>query len=197
VIGYIDNLQIVTTSNYSAVANLRTLHITRGHAKYSQCVFASRFLVTDSNFVLCLRPTGWLMSRNWLSRQSQSESELLHGWQFTANEFVLAKIPLRLTTSNFIFKLNTCGYSPYITSLTRVWVCSLELLLVLVSAVILRSESSGTHDSIFLSQIQDSPNLEGQVPVFISPRNKKKKNLRGFSPQANYTDRAIAAGQRS
>jgi hypothetical protein len=25
----------------------------------------------------------------------------------------------------------------------------------------------------------------------------KKKKLRGFSPQANYTDQAIAAGQRS
>jgi hypothetical protein len=29
-----------------------------------------------------------------------------------------------------------------------------------------------THDRILLSQIQDSPNLEGQVPVFISPRNR-------------------------
>jgi hypothetical protein len=28
-------------------------------------------------------------------------------------------------------------------------------------------------------------------------KNKKKKKLCGFSPQANYTDRAIAAGQRS
>jgi hypothetical protein len=29
----------------------------------------------------------------------------------------------RLTTSNFIFQLNTCGYSPYVTSsLTRAWV---------------------------------------------------------------------------
>jgi hypothetical protein len=27
------------------------------------------------------------------------------------------------------------------------------------------------HDHILLSQIRDSPNLEGQVPVFISPRN--------------------------
>jgi predicted SprT family Zn-dependent metalloprotease len=26
---------------------------------------------------------------------------------------------------------------------------------------------------------------------------KKKKELRGFSPQTNYTNRAIAAGQRS
>jgi hypothetical protein len=39
--------------------------------------------------------------------------------------------PLRLTTSNFIFQLNTCGYSPYVTSsLTRGWVCRLQLLLV-------------------------------------------------------------------
>jgi hypothetical protein len=33
-------------------------------------------------------------------------------------------------TSNFIFQLNTCGYSPYVTcSLTRGWVCRLQLLL--------------------------------------------------------------------
>jgi hypothetical protein len=33
-------------------------------------------------------------------------------------------------------------------------------------------ESRGTHDHIFLPQIRDSPNLEGQVPVFISPSNR-------------------------
>jgi hypothetical protein len=45
---------------------------------------------------------------------------------------------------------------------------------VLASAVILGSESQGTRDRILLSQIWDSPNLEGQVPVFTSifPRNK-------------------------
>jgi hypothetical protein len=53
----------------------------------------------------------------------------------------------------------------------RGWVCSLQLLLALASAVILRSDSRGTCDHILLSQIRDSPNLEGQVPVFISPRN--------------------------
>jgi hypothetical protein len=37
--------------------------------------------------------------------------------------------PLRLTTSNFIFQLNTCGCSLYVTSsLTRGWVCRLQLL---------------------------------------------------------------------
>jgi hypothetical protein len=51
------------------------------------------------------------------------------------------------------------------------WICSLKLLLCLASAVIHRSESRGTNDHILLSQIRDSPNLEGQVPVFISPRN--------------------------
>jgi hypothetical protein len=48
---------------------------------------------------------------------------------------------------------------------------SLQLLLVLASAVIHRSESRGTYD-ILLSQIQDSPNLEGQVHIFISHRNR-------------------------
>jgi hypothetical protein len=52
------------------------------------------------------------------------------------------------------------------------WVCRLQLLLGLASAVILRSESHETHDHILLSQIGDSPNLEGQVPVFISPGNR-------------------------
>jgi hypothetical protein len=50
----------------------------------------------------------------------------------------------------------------------RECVCRLQPLLVLASAVILRSESCRTHDHILLSPIRGSPNLEGQVPVFIS-----------------------------
>jgi hypothetical protein len=72
--------------------------------------------------------------------------------------------------SNFIFQLNTCGYSSYVTSaLRRGLVYRSQLLLVFASAVILRSESRGTHDHILVSQIRDSPNL---VPVFISPINR-------------------------
>jgi hypothetical protein len=71
-----------------------------------------------------------------------SESELLYDWRFTTEQFVLATSPLRLTTSNFIFQLNTSGYSPYVTSsLTKRWVCRLQLLLALDSAVIFRPES--------------------------------------------------------
>jgi hypothetical protein len=55
-------------------------------------------------------------------------------------------------------------------SLTRERVCRLQLLLVLASAVILESESRGTHDHILLSQIRDCPHLEIQVPIYISAR---------------------------
>jgi hypothetical protein len=49
----------------------------------------------------------------------------------------------------------------------RFWVCLLNSLLVLASAVILRSKSHGAHD-ILLSQIRNSPNTEGQVPVVLN-----------------------------
>jgi hypothetical protein len=54
----------------------------------------------------------------------------------------------------------------------RGWVYRLKLLLALARAVILGSESHGMHDYILMSEISDYPNLEGQVPLFISPRNK-------------------------
>jgi hypothetical protein len=64
-------------------------------------------------------------------------------------------------------------HSPYVTSsLTRRWVCCLQLLLALANVVFLRSESHETHDHVLLPQIPDSPNLHGQVTVFISPRNR-------------------------
>jgi hypothetical protein len=44
---------------------------------------------------------------------------------------------------------------------TRERFCRLQLLLVFASA-----------GHILLSQIRDSPNLERQVPIFISPRNR-------------------------
>jgi hypothetical protein len=50
-----------------------------------------------------------------------------------------------------LFQLNICGHSPYVTSsLTRGWVCRLQLLLVLASAGLM---TNFTH-------ILDSPNQE-------------------------------------
>jgi hypothetical protein len=80
----------------------------------------------------------------------------------------------------FIFQLNTCSYSPYVTSsLTRGWVCRLQLLLGLASAVILSSGPRGTHDHILPSQLRDFPNLYAQVPVLISPR----RGWSGYTPR--------------
>jgi hypothetical protein len=48
---FIDHLyiQLVTTSNYSTIANLHSSQITKAQAKPSQSAFTSRFLVTDFN----------------------------------------------------------------------------------------------------------------------------------------------------
>jgi hypothetical protein len=58
------------------------------------------------------RLTAAAVSALWPSSRSESEPELLYDWRFTANQFVLTTGPLRPTTSNFIFQLNICGYSP-------------------------------------------------------------------------------------
>jgi hypothetical protein len=66
------------------------------------------------------RNSAWLYSV--LQSISESESELLYDWRFTANQFVLAPSPLRLTARIFFLQLNTCGHGPYLTSsLTRGW----------------------------------------------------------------------------
>jgi hypothetical protein len=104
---------------------------------------------------------------------TESKSEILYDWRFTANQFVL-ETSLSDTRPVF-FQLNTCGHRRYVTSsLTRGWVCRLQLLLALASGVILSSESRGTHDHILLSQIRGSPpNWRPRSPYSrISPRNR-------------------------
>jgi hypothetical protein len=50
VIKFIEDFQIVTTSNYNTIAYPHTLQITTTHAKPSQSAsFTSRFLVSDLN----------------------------------------------------------------------------------------------------------------------------------------------------
>jgi hypothetical protein len=89
--------------------------------------------------------------------ESESDSELLYYWRFTANQFVLVTSPLRLTTTIF-FQLNTCGYRPYVTSsLITGWICRLQILLGLASAVILGSKSRGTHDIFYCFKFETRP----------------------------------------
>jgi hypothetical protein len=157
---------------YSAIADLHAFDFTAVHVVSISRIMATglnTWTITSNHYEVFFR----LDTPLPILQCNLLESELLYDWRFTANQFVLARSPLRLTTSNFIFQIITCGYSLYVTSsLTRGWVCRLQLLLALASTFILGSESHGTHDHILLSQIRDSPNLEGQVPVFISPRKR-------------------------
>jgi hypothetical protein len=54
----------------------------------------------------------------------------------------------------------------------REWVCPLQLLLVLASAVILVSQSLGARDHILLSQIRDFPQRRGPGPHIYIPQEQ-------------------------
>jgi hypothetical protein len=144
--------------SHSPTSYFTSLHFTQPNCRQLTCL---------SNQLLYFTSANWTADNSY----SESESESLYDWRFTANQFVLATSSLTPTTRNFIFQLNTCGYSPYLpSSLTRWWVCRLELLLVLASAVILRFESRGTHDYTLLSQIRVSARWRATSPYLCPPR---------------------------
>jgi hypothetical protein len=102
---------------------------------------------------------------------SKSKSKLCYDRRSVGQSVLVSSTHLGPTTRFLLVRqLRVCWCGA--PSLTRERVCRLQLLLVLASAVILGSESRRTRDHILLSQIRHSPNLEGQVPVFISPRNR-------------------------
>jgi hypothetical protein len=104
-------------------------------------------------------------------QQSQSQT-LFHDWRFTANCLVLAPSPLRLTTGEF-FQLNPYRNSSYIIScLMRGWVGRFAIAAGPHQRSHSRVRVPRGSRPYFTAQIRDSPNLEGQVPVFISPRNR-------------------------
>jgi hypothetical protein len=84
------------------------------------------------------------------------------------------EVPSGVHDHNFVFCWKLCVSWYSAPSLTRGWVCNLlvKMLLGFARAVTLVSNYRRAHDHISLSQVQDSHNLEGQIPVFISPRNK-------------------------
>jgi hypothetical protein len=78
-------------------------------------------------------------------------------------------------TSFFIFRIifrqpRICWCrAPYVT---RGWVCSFKCCWASSAQSFSGLSPTGIMTMFLLSQIWDSPNLEGQVPIFISPRNK-------------------------
>jgi hypothetical protein len=76
-----------------------------------------------------------------------------------------------LETHEQFFLTEHCGHSSYVTFSDEV----MDLPFTIAAGPrqrILRYEYYGTHDHILLSLIRNSPNLGGQVPLFIFPRNR-------------------------
>lgn len=113
----------------------------------------------------------------WMFLESLSQRLF---YVFTVKQFVLATIPLRFTTSVF-FQLNICCSSYFvIPSLTSGWICSLQQLLTLASAVILRSGSFRTRDPDFESDVavKISHNLELNASIQKFDQRQCKGSLR-------------------
>jgi hypothetical protein len=100
----------------------------------------------------------------------KSKSKLCYGRR-SVGQSVWVSSPHLGPKTRFLMS-GSCGFVDVGRPLTRGKVCRLQLLLVLASAVILGSESRGTRNRILQSQIRDSPNLECEVPVFISPQEE-------------------------
>jgi hypothetical protein len=96
---------------------------------------------------------------------------------------------LRLTTTNFIFQLNACGYCPYVkSSLTRGRVCSLQFLLVIASAVILRFDPAGLMTTFYCLRFEtplgtgwSGYTARHWVP-FSSPSTTRRATVEVFDP---------------
>jgi hypothetical protein len=68
------------------------------------------------------------------------------------------------------FQFNTCSHSPYVTSsLTRGWVCRLQLLLVLASADILMSSLTGLMKMFYSLRFETPPTWRTMF-VYLYPR---------------------------
>jgi hypothetical protein len=157
------------------------------------------FTVSDSRLPFSSLPTTHRVTVKLFDPASTREtltvtiqSELLYDLRSTANQFVFAPNPLRLTARIFCFQLNTCDRGPYIiSSLTRGWFCQLQLLLDLASAFILGSESRGARDNVLMSQILDFPfcrllRLAGLRWRYSTPPPHGKINCNHFCLTSSY-----------
>jgi hypothetical protein len=123
--------QLVTSNNYDSLTELRTPKIT-----------VTAALPLGSGTITSLR-IQLLISHNCTYQLTQLNIKVkvkvtLYDWRFTANQFVLAPSPLGYTIRDFLWQLNPCGPSPYVTfSLTRGWGCLLWISLAFCQVYVL------------------------------------------------------------
>jgi hypothetical protein len=170
VIGFVGSYR----SQLQVTIALSLIHISAVHyctyLVFSVCyVFFSRCLVMDPNNVFCF---GTQVLTGWRLPITNSLSKLYYDRRSDGQCVLVSSLHLGPKTRFLLlsgsWQVCWCG-AP---TLMRGRVFRLELLLALASSVILGSESRETHYHILLYQIQDSPNLEGQVPIFISSRKR-------------------------
>jgi hypothetical protein len=169
VIGFIEHLQNVTICNYDSLTELYTPKITVTTVFPSRCSVAacngglprtlgSRIVpdLSYSNSRLTKPPTSWLHSNDWLPDWLQLKVKVtlrLAVGQSVSKSWCRAPSGAHGQIFITVWQLRSCFCGgPY---LTRGEVCLLYMLLILVSAVFLGSESLGTRDHIVLSQIWD------------------------------------------
>jgi hypothetical protein len=88
------------------------------------------------------------------NHSSPASAEIKNKWIYTSTSLISHHGDMlnQLSTGTTLPLSYNCGYGPHVIfSLTRGWVCRLELLLVLARVVIVGSESSGTHDHILIT----------------------------------------------
>jgi hypothetical protein len=123
-------------------------------------------------------------SKLFYDRRSVGQSALLSGHHLgPVTIFFFLEIVFRQ------LQVCYCG----VPSLSRGRAYNLQLLLDLASAVFLGSQFRRTHGLFFLPHIWGSLHLEGQVPLFVSPRNKLTKLYRLLSIQARYSICSLVA----
>jgi hypothetical protein len=180
--GFIGHLykRLGTTSNCSATDNLHISQITTAHAKPfpACCVFISRSLATTSNSGESSASRAQVFSsqtsvQNWTDL-IRSKSKLCNDRRSVGQSVLMSSTHLGFTTRSLLLS-DSCGFVDVGRSLWRengsavyncCWSEPAQSFLGF-----LRPSPAGLV-TIFYSQIRYSPNLEGQVPVFISPRNR-------------------------
>jgi hypothetical protein len=135
--GFNEHLQIVTTSNYSAIANPHTLQFTTARNKlspsavFSPVVIRWRVPTMSSASVLTFLPTGDCPTANSFRVRVKSYITLA----VCRRSICLSAKPLENHDHRF-FQLNPRGYSTYVTSsLTRKWGWLLWICLAFVKCM--------------------------------------------------------------
>jgi hypothetical protein len=103
------------------------------------------------------------ISSQSLQSQSQSQSSFTTGGLLP----IIGAKPLKAQTRDF-FQLNTCGYSPYVTSsLTRGWVCRLQLLLVWPAQSVWGQSPAGLMTVFYSLRFETPPTWRARSPFYI------------------------------